>query len=488
MKSTTIASTLLSGAAALKVVQFDIQKTPRSELSLAKRDAGTDDAPLYNLFTQSQYNVNLTIGTPPQSFSLQLDTGSSDLWVNTAESALCSGSNSSCFGGLFDSTASSTYNVEYAGAFDISYLDGTGASGDYSTDTVIIGNITLTNQTFGVANVSRNVFSGLMGVSWPYNEAICNSYINDTLACPVYPTVVDSMVSQGYINTPAYSLWLNDLNASSGSILFGGIDTSKYTGNLVALEIIPNPQLSNATTPVYTDMNVVWSNMTVTGVDNFWTENDTAIVVLDSGTTLTYIPPAAFQAIDAGLFNSSYDNTTGSYYTDCSLASKDITFTFIFGGPNGPSIAVDINEYVFPQVDQAILSDGTPACELGIQPSSGQLLLGDTFLRSAYVVYDMANKEIAIAQTDFNGGEAKIVEIGQSIPDVSSTDTYTSVPAAATSAVGTGPVGPVTASATRTGSPSSSSSSSSSAGVALQARSVYTLFGCAITALAMFMM
>ena len=32
------------------------------------------------------------------------------------------------------------------------------------------------------------------------------------------------------INTVAYSLWLNDLDASTGSILFGGIDTEKYTG------------------------------------------------------------------------------------------------------------------------------------------------------------------------------------------------------------------------------------------------------------------
>jgi hypothetical protein len=37
--------------------------------------------------------------------------------------------------------------------------------------------------------------------------------------------------------------------------------------------------------------------------------------------------------------------------------------------------------------------------------------LGDTFLRSAYVVYDLANNEISLAQTDFNATSSSVKEI-----------------------------------------------------------------------------
>jgi hypothetical protein len=68
--------------------------------------------------------------------------------------------------------------------------------------------------------------------------------------------------------------------------------------------------------------------------------------------------------------------------------------------------------------------DGQQACNFGISPSPGATaILGDTFLRSAYVVYNLETNEIAIAQTVFNSDSSNIVEFNSdgSIPDVTQT-------------------------------------------------------------------
>jgi len=72
---------------------------------------------------------------------------------------------------------------------------------------------------------------GVMGVGYDTNEAANPS------PSGVYASVLDNMVSQGVIERKAYSLYLNDLQVNKGSIIFGGIDSTKYTGDLVALPL-----------------------------------------------------------------------------------------------------------------------------------------------------------------------------------------------------------------------------------------------------------
>jgi len=63
-------------------------------------------------------------------------------------------------------------------------------------------------------------------------------------------------------------------------------------------------------------------------------------------------------------------------------------------------------------------------------------VLGDTFLRSAYVVYDLSNNEISLAQTNFNATKSNVMEIQSGSAGVPNA---TGVPNAVSSlAVGTG--------------------------------------------------
>jgi hypothetical protein len=38
--------------------------------------------------------------------------------------------------------------------------------------------------------------------------------------------------------------------------------------------------------------------------------------------------------------------------------------------------------------------------------------MGDSFMRGAYIVYDLANNEISLANTNYDGGDDDILEIG----------------------------------------------------------------------------
>lgn len=105
---------------------------------------------------ETLYFCNITLGTPPQKLRLTLDTGSSDLWCNAASSRLCKSRGDPCdASGTYDPHSSSTYKL-VSSDFNISYEDGSGASGDYVTDTLTIGGATLKNFQFGVGYSSTS--------------------------------------------------------------------------------------------------------------------------------------------------------------------------------------------------------------------------------------------------------------------------------------------------------------------------------------------
>ncbi len=59
---------------------------------------------------------------------------------------------------------------------------------------------------------------------------------------PSYPFFIDNLKAQGYTNSRAFSLDLRSFDSAVGSIVFGGLDTGKYTSALEKLPIIPASQ------------------------------------------------------------------------------------------------------------------------------------------------------------------------------------------------------------------------------------------------------
>ncbi|RAH43109.1 pepsin-like aspartic protease [Aspergillus brunneoviolaceus CBS 621.78] len=392
-------------------VQYDIHR--RQGLSHARHKRSAPETDIDN--EETYYAITLNLGTPSQAVEVILDTGSSDLWVNAGNSS------SDNPYGVFDSSSSSTFKV-VNDEFAIMYVDGSGAIGDYVTDTVAFGNVTLTDFQFGLAEESSTQ-QGVCGIGYASNEYA------DLRNDEGYANLPEALVNQGYIKSAAYSLWLDDIDAGEGTILFGGINTAKYVGSLHTLPI-------QAEQGEYSELAVNLSGVHVTKAGKSISVNNTAfpaVSVLDSGTSLTYLPTGtALDIIDA--VGGEYYESQGLAVLKCDTAKKsDYEIVFAFSGFN---LSIPLSDM--------LLEASFGYCAFGIAPESetasgGIYLLGDTFLRSAYVVYDLANNEIHLAKTNTNPGPDHVLEIGTgatAVPQVTGTSNTQTASAATATATG----------------------------------------------------
>lgn len=431
LTSLLFASTSLLSLSTANVVKWSIarnedvasaQLKARSEV-LSKRASGTVQSSLGNAVQAGLYFANITVGTPAQNLQVQIDTGSSDVWVPSSTASICvqgaTSTSNGCAGGSFDKSSSSTFQDVEPSGFNISYVDGSGSTGDYFEDTFSIGGSTVKNFQMGLATAS-SIGVGIMGIGYNTSEANIETG-NGT----IYPNLPEALVNAGLISTNAYSLWLDDLQASTGSVLFGGIDTAKFTGDLISIPVYPSTRSGAITsfTVAFTSLGATSSS----GSDQFTPSDYAEPAILDSGTTITLLPNDVADVVFEEL-GATVSEELGATVVPCSLADNTGTLNFGFGGAGGPTIKVTMSQLVLPLTSssgqQPTYSNGEAACQLGLQ-AAGDLpvLFGDTFLRSAYVVYDLINNRIALAQTDFNATDSKVVDFpsaGAAIPSATS--------------------------------------------------------------------
>jgi hypothetical protein len=153
------------------------------------------------------------------------------------------------------------------------------------------------------------------------------------------------------------------------------------------------------------------------GTDTLTPSDYAEPAILDSGTTITLLPNDLTAMVYEEL-GAQYYSSLGAAVVPCALQNKNGTINFGFGGTGGPVIKVSVNDLVLPLTltnGQTPTISKQPACQLGIQPANDlPILFGDTFLRSAYVVYDLVNNRIALAQTDFNATGSNVVPFASS--------------------------------------------------------------------------
>ncbi len=286
-----------------------------------------------------------------------------------------------------------------------------------------------------VVNVTKTYFNdgfyGIIGLGARLGEDVFQSPVSPGFGKPnaTFPTLYDQLQAHGYTARRAFSIWLNSISATTGRIIFGGLDTAKYHDELISVPV----QLSQG---MFFDWRIILTSVIRCSAghghskEEVLTAPDVGITVnLDSGSPNMYLPWTLAQNISSAMKASTQ---FGFPYVPCSQRNVDSTLDFGFGDASGPRISVPYSALIYPygapsNIGPVTASDGTRLCYLGVIGVNGTIfLLGDTFIRSAYLVYDVDNLQVAMAQARYNVDEENIVEIvaGTNLPGVSKTASY----------------------------------------------------------------
>lgn len=300
------------------------------------------------------YNLNIYLGSNQQVSNVMIDTGSSDLWITSQ---------------TYDPSTSSS-SQDTGEQFSIGYADGTTENGEFYLDTLSFdpsNSPTVNNFQFALVPSNGQNQGGVLGIGDRNTESTQQEYDNLPWA----------LADDGITPKASYSLYLGPQNGQ-GTLIFGGIDTDKYEGQLQRYPI------DTASGPgLYVNVN----SISVNGQ----TFSSNQPYLLDSGTSLGFVQKDVQDYLDK-IFNPTMVQEGAITYRQVSCDQPTDKFiTFDFGQ----------NTIVLSYAD-AITNDGSGQCLLGFTEYNNYNILGDVFLRKAYVYYDLTDKTISLAQAQYS--------------------------------------------------------------------------------------
>ena len=317
--------------------------------------------------------------------------------------------------GTFDNSSSSSFHSNNT-AFAISYGDSSYASGTWGQDALMFSDVNVTGVSFGVANYTNSTV-GVLGIGLPGLESTysgAQTSLTSSARPYQYANLPMVLKQSGAIDKIAYSLYLDSSEAKYGSVLFGAVDHTKYTGTLYTLPLVNIYHNQGFAQPIEFDI-------TLQGIGVSSSTQQTTIAqakipaLLDSGTTISYMP-ADLVSLIAEQIGASYSSSSGYYEMTCLSSSDDTDLVFDFGGFH---ISAPLSDFLISTTASA------KQCLFAIVPqSTPSIILGDIFLTHAYVVYDLENLEISLGQASYSDESPNIDVISSSVPSAVTAASY----------------------------------------------------------------
>ncbi|KIK47909.1 hypothetical protein CY34DRAFT_798777 [Suillus luteus UH-Slu-Lm8-n1] len=301
-------------------------------------------------------------------FNLVLDTGSSDLWVTGQQIKI-------------NSKTSDNLNLTY----------GIGsASGNIAYTTVQLGTYQVQNQAFlNVDKTYQQGNDGILGLGF-ISLSMIQKKIKTKVARPIMANLFDQNPSTTNFMALALERTIDNENTSGGAITIG-----QYDPRFKDVSGTPKYALAPSTSSRWT---IALSGMKVNGHDVTLksavkgAKKGTAISLIDSGTSLAYIPSDAVDAIYGAISGSVHIQNKGqNFWIVPCLGQANLSFSF-----GNDYLPINPLELTRP----AIFTDGNSqytVCTSAFRPqlsstgSDMDFLLGDIFMRNVYSVFNFGN-------------------------------------------------------------------------------------------------
>mmetsp|Transcript_18281 Transcript_18281/g.47791 ORF Transcript_18281/g.47791 Transcript_18281/m.47791 type:complete len:430 (-) Transcript_18281:195-1484(-) len=346
---------------------------------------GAPAIPLKN-FQDGEYYGPISVGTPPQDFTVIFDTGSSNLWVPG------SGCNEIVFPACrnhskYNRAKSSTYKqCTNAGGCKLFLPYGSGTVfGDIVSDVTTVAGLAIQNQLLGEATIEpgeiwvQSPFDGILGMAFP-----------EIALPPGVTPPFDNMHAQGLVGQYEFSFYLSTTaggpDGGASALVLGGTDPKYCADGGCAFEYHPLdlPQR------VLGYWLIKGTEITAGGSSLGLCEPAGCQLVVDTGTSILVGPNNKIGPLLAAVNKSGLIRADG--VMPCSLE------------PSLPTLRIEIGASVYTlEPEWYVLKGQTDSddveCQLGIQGInpllSGELwILGDPFLRKYYTVFDRANRRV----------------------------------------------------------------------------------------------
>jgi hypothetical protein len=329
--------------------------------------AGAGAVPVTDVGSDTEYYGPVQIGNPPQTFNLNFDTGSADIWL---ASSSCKASSCAAHS-RYNAVTSSTYRKD-GRLWEITYGDGSGANGILASEMINVGGIQV-RQTIGLATNESAEFAtspedGLFGLGFGTIESV-----------PGVKTFMDNAIAAKAVALPVVSAYLPSVRRNGGKdghYLFGAIDDTKFTGNLTYVPVTRQGYWQIA----IQDVSV-----------NSQSLNHTAEGIIDTGSTLIMVSEAVATSIHKQVNGSTFSQDFQGWLVPCAVANATGSVSFTMAGK---PFEVPVADLAWQPTTQ-----GSATCFSGVQGgANGLWILGDVFIKNNYCVFDhSANASIGIA-------------------------------------------------------------------------------------------
>lgn len=304
--------------------------------------------------TDYSYFVEVELGSKGKKMYMLIDTGAGSSWVmgSDCDSKACTLHNSF---GPDDSDTMENSNKP----FSIAYGSGK-VSGDLVTDTIGVAGMSFKYQ-FGLATTTSDQF-----VSFAF-DGILGLAINDG----ANENFLSTMDEANEVDSNIFCIALSRASdgKNNGEIRFGSTNPDKYTGDISYTSLGEGDDWAIE----IDDMSYDGKKASVGGIQAY----------IDSGTSFIFGPKDMVKKVHDAIPGA--ESSDGTSYTVPCDSDKPVTLTF-----SGVDYEISTKDWISPQDSKGKCTSNI----YGQEVVKGSWLLGDTFIKNVYTVFDKDKKRI----------------------------------------------------------------------------------------------